>query len=303
MLVNAVPMKTQLRGLIAFQHHPQLLALHAAGLDLAQGPNTHHIVGHVQVNVFVQPHLKRVGGLVGIATVRDQAAFHPLTKAGVARTYVPGLAGFAHQVPQLGALRAVHQVDLKATLLGPARARQHHRDAADRRFLEPEVLEVSHPVAKQGGDHLHRLGALHGQGRHIGLADLDPQPALGRNGARPEPDVGVGDGQPELVVVELQQNRVVDQHALVVAQRHVLALSHLAFGQIARAQNLRQTGGVRPLQLHLAFNRHVPLRNALYQTPVLRLRMAKAGGHQHVVVGGKRSYPLGQGGLVERGRP
>jgi len=49
-----------------------------------------------------------------------------------------------------------------------------------------------------------------------------------------------------LVVVKLQQNRVVDQRALVITQPCLFALTHGELRQITRRQGLRQGDSIGP---------------------------------------------------------
>ena len=253
----------------------------------------------MQVDILAHAHLERVGAAVAVAAIRDQPAFDALAHIRIPRADVPGPAGFAHDVPQLCALAAVHQVDLEAPLLGPARTCHRHRDAFDGGLFEPEVLEPPNPVTEDGGDHVFRPRALNRQRGHIGLTHHHVEPAFGGNGAGPEPDIRVGDRQPVAVFIELEQDRVVDQHAVVVAQRHILSLAGLALRQVAGAQDLRQPSGVRAHQLDLALTRDVPQRGTVDQPPVFLLGFPVAGGHQHVVVGGEGGDAFGQCGRVE----
>ena len=57
----------------------------------------------------------------------------------------------------------------------------------------------------------------------------NPQATFRRNRLGPEPDIAIGDRQPIKIIRQLQQDRIVDQHAIMVAQRHILALPNLTF--------------------------------------------------------------------------
>ena len=151
---------------------------------------------------------------------------------------------------------------------------------------EFEKLEGGSDDADMGDDILgHR--SLNGHGRDIGFADLDIQPAFGGNRAGPEPDIAVGDRQPVQIIRQFQADRIVDQHALMIAQRHIFALPVHLHGQIARREDLRQPPRIRPFQLHLPLASHIPLADPVDQPPVFLVRFAKGRGHQHVVIGGK----------------
>ena len=126
--------------------------------------------------------------------------------------------------------------------------------------------------------HIFGHGALQRHGCHVGLADLDLQTAFGGNRTGPQRDVTVGDGKPIQIIGQFQQDRVVDDRAAMVAQRHIFALTHLATRQIARRQYLRQPPGIGPPHLHLPSDPDIPLRHALDQPPIFRLGVTVTGG-------------------------
>ena len=86
----------------------------------------------------------------------------------------------------------------------------------------------------------------------------------------------IGNRQPEQVVGALEDDRVVDQRSGMVADGDIFALALDAFGQIARAQDLRQPCGIRPFQLHLPLDRDIPHRNAIDDAPIFFLRLARS---------------------------
>ena len=114
--------------------------------------------------------------------------------------------------------------------------------------------------------------------------------------------LGVGNREPVPVVRQLQQDRIVQQHTVMVAQRNILALPHHALAQVTRAEDLRQLAGIRTFEFHLALNGHIPHRDAIDDPPVFFFRLAIAGRHQHVVVGRKAGHTIGHSGIEIRRR-
>ena len=108
------------RRLVPLHHDPELVALNSFGLYPAQGAHTDGIVRDMQIDVLLQPHLERVGVIVGIAANRHQPAFHTLRRRRSSGTDVPRLAPLLENVPKLRALGAVSQIDFKAALFRPA---------------------------------------------------------------------------------------------------------------------------------------------------------------------------------------
>lgn len=131
------------------------------------------------------------------------------------------------------------------------------------------------------------MWSLNCHGRHIWFADANIQAALFRNRARPKPDIAVCDGKPVQVIGKLQQDWIIDQYAGMIAERCIFALADVAFGKVARGQDLRQPAGIRPLQLYLPFDGHISLRHTVYEAPVFRFGLAKTSWYQHMVVCGE----------------
>ena len=169
----------------AVEDQAELVALDPLRLDPTQRLDADDIVGHVEVDVFAEPHLEGVRRLIGVAADRDEPALRPLGGGRRAGADAPGPAGLPKGVPKLGAAGAVLEVDLEAALLGPARTLHGNRDARDVCLAEPEILELPHPVAQHVRHHVLGLGTLQRHRRNIGLAHRDVQPALGGDSAGP----------------------------------------------------------------------------------------------------------------------
>ena len=194
------------------------------------------IVGNLQVHILAEADFERIGGLVGVAAVGQQSALHAFAEARIAGPDAPSFAGLLDDIPQFRASRPVHQIKLESALFRPAGPRHRHGDPLDFRVAKPEVFQSANPLSEYRSDHVLCLGTLHGQWGDIGLADFDLEAALGRDCTRPEPDIGIRDGEPVKIIVPLQQDRIVDQHAGMVAERNIFTLAHPAVIEIARAQ-------------------------------------------------------------------
>ena len=73
-----------------------------------------------------------------------------------------------------------------------------------------------------------------------------------------------------------QQDRVVDDAAVLGRDQHVLALPDGAFRQVAAGQRVRERRGVRPGDLDDPLHRDVPQRHVVEQRPVLLDRVARS---------------------------
>ena len=235
------------------------MASRPVALDLAQGCNSDHIVGHIQIDVFFQPNIERAGLSIRVATDGYQAAFGTLCRSRRARADAKRFACFLEDVPEFRSLRSVAKINFEATLLRPSRTLHGNGNPLDLGFPEPEIPDLPYPVAKNRSDDILALWSLDRHGRDIRFADLDIKTALGGYRPRPDPDIAVGNREPVEIVGQLEQDRIVDDRSLVIAERHVFALPDLAFGKIAWRQDLRQPARIRPLQLNLPFAAHIPL--------------------------------------------
>ena len=102
---------------------------------------------------------------------------------------------------------------------------------------------------------------------------------------QPEQQVGVGQREPELILGQAQQHRVVEDAAALVAQDHVLAVHRRDAGGVARNGVVDEPFRVRSLHADLPFHRHVPHGDVVGQRLVLggraaifRAHVARAGG-------------------------
>src|SRR5688572_14043660 len=114
---------------------------------------------------------------------------------------------------------------------------------------------------------------------------------MARDALRPEQHVAVGAGEPEAVLPQTQQHRVVDDAAGIVGEQHVAAFAHAAFRQIPRREQFRELQAVAARDLDVALDGHVPQRHVGEQAPVLRLERRIADRQQHVVVDGVAAAP------------
>ncbi len=118
----------------------------------------------------------------------------------------------------------VAQKNFVAAFAAPAGARHDYRYAVEFGFLEAKQTELRDPVTEGG---LHGFGgarALHLQRRDIRLLDVNVHARIELHAAGPQKHVGIRDGEPVVVVAELQQQEIVDDSAVVVGEQNVLAL-------------------------------------------------------------------------------
>lgn len=64
-----MPAKAQGGWLITVEHHADLMTPGSCRMDAAQGLDAYHIVGYLEVYVFVHPHFKGIGCLIGITPI------------------------------------------------------------------------------------------------------------------------------------------------------------------------------------------------------------------------------------------
>ncbi len=138
------------------------------------------------------------------------------------------------------------QVDLVAELAGVAGARHAHPHAVEIEVLgHPVVGDLQDLLAEQAGHDFPGLRPLDLDRRHVHLADRDIQAGVVGQPLGPQPDVGVREREPEAVVLQPQQHRVVGDPAVRQRDEHVLRLAHRALAQIARGHHVGEGERVR----------------------------------------------------------
>ena len=195
------------------------------------------------------------------------------------------LAGFEHAVPQRHAvLRRVPQVDLVADLARVAGARDDDLHPVELRLHQAVVGDVEDLVAEQLDEDLLRVRALDLHGRDVDLLHRDVHPLRRGDPERVEVHVGVGEREPELVLLDAEQDRVVQDPAVGAGDEHVLALVHRALVEVAGHDHVREVERVRTLDLDLLLDADVPQRHRVHEVPVLRHRIAVVARVVRVVV-------------------
>ena len=91
-------------------------------------------------------------------------------------------------------------------------------------------------VAEERPHDVLRLGALDLDRVDLGLADRDVHARVDGHAARPQAGVTVGEGEPPAVLLDPQEDRVVDDPAVLGRDEHVLALTDGAFRQVAAGE-------------------------------------------------------------------
>jgi hypothetical protein len=211
------------------------------------------------------------------------------------------LARLEHKVPDLHAVPArVTDVDFEAELRRVARARDDHVYALELVLPQVVVGDLQRRLAEQVDEDLPRFRALDLERADVGLVDRDVEARLVRDAHRPEEHVAVGDREPETVLVQAQQDRVVDDPAVRGSDEDVLALSNGALVQVARNQHVRERKAVPSGDLHLSLDAHVPQRDPVQKLPVLLDRVAVVPRVVHVVVEAVHLYAVAPGGVEER---
>jgi hypothetical protein len=137
--------------------------------------------------------------------------------------------------------------------------------------------------------------------RHVGLPDLYVH-ARGRGHPfGPQQHVAVGHGEPEVVLTQPQQHRVVDDAAVHVGVERELALLDGALVQIARGEHVGELEGVGAGDLHLPLDGHVPHGYVVHQLPVLDHHVVIMPGMVLAVADRVGLYAVTLVGVEERG--
>src|ERR671918_1144939 len=268
--------------------------------DPAKGVLAHELGVGVEVDEPVQPQLKRVVGPIHVGLVVEDAALDPTDVNRAGRPDLVGPTRLHDPFPQVVTTRGIEQVQLVAHLAGPPGPGNDHRDAIGLGPPEEVVAEVEDALAEQVSDHVLRLRPLDLERRGVDLPDLNVQAGVRGQAERVEEDVGVGQGEPERVLVDPEHHRIVQDPPVRRGDQHVLALPDLTRRQVSARQELGEPGAVRAGHLDVALDRHVPQCHVFEEVPVLLLEVAVVCREQRVVVHGEPPRPVSLSGLEVR---
>jgi hypothetical protein len=216
-------------------------------------------------------NLVGVGVVPHVAAQGQDAALDPADMARSDWGDPVRLAGLQHPVPELEPVAArVLQVEFVSQLPGVSGAGDHELHPVEFPVHHIVVWHLEYLFAEEVGHHLPGLRSLHLHRADVGLFDLDAQPHVVSEPLRPEQHVAVGQGEPEMILVETQQHRIVDYAAFSVGDEGVLALPYGALIEIARGEHVGELEGVGTRDLDLPFGPpDVPEGNAFEKLPVL----------------------------------
>src|SRR2546426_5695284 len=253
-------------------------------LDFLQRHTSDEVVFLLEVDEPTQPGLVRVVFQVDVGRIVQDARLDPTVLGGTRGPEVEGFPGVHDSVPQVRPAAPIPEIDLVPDFGGPSRPRHEHRDAIDRRLQEVIVLEIQNPRTDERLEQRLRFRALDLHRRNIRLAKLDVEVRVVGDPFGPEDHVAVRRGEPEPVLREPREDRVVDETALLVRQDDVLRLAHLARAEVAGRQVLHELVPVGPADLHLSFASHVPDGHVIHEVPVFLDGIREIAWNVHLVV-------------------
>ena len=215
---------------------PTSLRLTPAAADLLEG-GLADVVGLLRLDQPLEAHdLERVVGDRHVRAVVEDAGLDAARLARRDRADVVGPAGLHDPVPQVAAAGGVAEVDLVADLAGPAGPADDDGDAVELGRQRPVVLDVEDGVAEERLHDVLRLRALDLDRVDLGLADLHVEARVDGHAAGPQAGVAVGESEPPAVLADPQQDRVVDDAAVLGGDEDVLALADRALREVAAGQ-------------------------------------------------------------------
>ena len=233
---------------------------------------------------LVEPAFQRVVTVQNIVAEGQQRALDALYQVGTTGADPEGLPGLPQRIPEVEADGRIVGIDFEPALPAPARPRDDQRMAPEFQGRETEEADRADILAENRRHHILRLRPLHRQRADIGLAHRNVETETVRQPPGPQRHIGIGDRQPEAVLGQFEQYRIVDHEAPLVDQRRIEAPADGGGGKVARRHQLREARGVGPAQLHLALAADIPQLHVIDQMPIVLLQRPEGDGQQHVVV-------------------
>src|SRR5210317_2346966 len=105
-----------------------------------------------------------------------------------------------------------------------------------------------------------------------------------RHTLSPEQNVAVCQRDPELVLCQTQQDRIVKNAALGSSDQNVFTLTYRHFREVTRGEHLDEFSCIRASDLNLALYRHITQNGVVYQIPEVLLWATEVTWNVHVVV-------------------
>ena len=217
--------------------------------------------------IQVLPPRKNAGGDAAMVRWRDHAQ-------------IVRFAGFQHRVPQIfGMHGGILEVDFVALLAGKAGLRDDHVMAAHLTRQEPVVRHVADSLAEQIDHQRLGLRPLDLNRRHVDLGNADIELQADVDAAQPQLEIAIRQREPELVLGDAQQHRIIQYAAGLVAENHVLGMHRRNELGVAGDDVVHEPLGIRPLDLDLPLHGDVPQGNVVHQRVVFHHRAAVLGTH------------------------
>ena len=179
---------------------------------------------------------------------------------------VVSFTGGKHGVPEVfGVFGGFFEVDFVALLTGKTGLGDNHVMAGHLALHQAIVRNILHSLTEQVSHERLRSGALDLHRRYIDFRDGDVEAHPDVDAPQPEFQVAIGKGEPELVLGNTKQNRVIQNTTLFIAQNDVLATHGFYLGGIASDHIVHEAFRIRALDLNLAFYGHVPHGDVMNQ--------------------------------------
>jgi len=169
-------------------------------------------------------------------------------------------ARFLDRIPKLvGIAGGLAQVDLVSDLGRESGTRNHDIETGNGGIHAAVIGHLFDGRSDQLGHQAFCLRTLDLNRANVDFVDFDIELAVSIQSLQPSPNVRIGNGEPELVISDTQQYRVVDDAAMLVAQDDVPALAGFQLGMdIACNDHVHKVGRIGPFDLDLPLDGDVP---------------------------------------------
>src|SRR5437899_4368471 len=203
------------------------LPLRAFVIDACEGRLADEVARLVEVHGPSEADLVRIVLDRHVRAVVQDARLDPADIRGTRGPEVVLLPRLHDGVPELPAERAVEKVQLVADLSRPTGASDEERNPVEVRLRKEVVWQGRDLVPKQVRHQGFRLRTLDLERRGIRLADRHLHAGMASDALGPQQDVTVREGDPESVLFEAEQDRIVQDAAVLVRDEDVLPLADL----------------------------------------------------------------------------
>ena len=243
-----------------------------------------------QCAISIKSRLKRCVFAGDVIADAEKACLDSFDEVRAPRSDIERLARSHQRVVEPTANLGIVYIKLKSSLSTPAASGHNQLTTLKREAGEPKELDGPHRFPEDQRRNIVRTRTLQCKGPNIWFVHLNIETHSPGYASGPKHDIGIGNGKPELILGQSQDDWIVQDVAVIVEHGGVSTPADSELSEVTNRQKLSEARCIAAAQFDLAFAANIPDLDRVSQVPVVDLDPAKAGRQEHVVVHGVRLH-------------